>query len=114
MKIGNEASVPRREVKVEGAVGATIQWLIAEPDGAPNFAMRRFVIAPDGHTPYHSHDDEHEVFVLSGKGKAFYEGSSTEISTGSFVFIEGGAMHNFVNDGSEDLVFLCIIPNTKK
>ena len=53
----------------EGAKGVKIRWLIGEQDGAPNFAMRHFEVAPGGHTPHHSHDWEHEVFVLSGRGK---------------------------------------------
>ena len=46
-----------------GAKDTYVRWLITRKDGAKNFAMRRFTIGKDGHTPYHSHDDEH-VFLF--------------------------------------------------
>ncbi len=39
---------PAQEVAMEGAVGVKIRWLIGEQNGAPNFAMRHFEIAPGG------------------------------------------------------------------
>ncbi|MFH1179934.1 MAG: cupin, partial [Candidatus Bathyarchaeota archaeon] len=45
-----------------------IRWLINEKNGALNFAMRRFEVEPGGYTPYHTHDWEHEVYVLEGEG----------------------------------------------
>ncbi|MCK5833406.1 cupin domain-containing protein [bacterium] len=111
MKIGNERDVPKNDVLLKDAKGVKIQWLISGDDGAPNFAMRRFTIIPGGHTPYHSHAHEHEVFIIAGKGKAVYKNRSIEVIPGSFVFIDGGSMHNFVNDGDEDLIFLCMVPN---
>ena len=53
------------------AEGTFVQILI--PEG-PNFVLRVFTITPGGHTPLHSHPREHEVCVLSGKGRA--EGES--------------------------------------
>ncbi|MEZ6106968.1 MAG: cupin domain-containing protein [Pirellulaceae bacterium] len=69
MKVRSIESVPTQEVDMPGATGCQVQWLIGEKDGAPNFAMRRFMVAPGGHTPRHHHPYEHEVFVLSGHGE---------------------------------------------
>ena len=55
---------------MEGAAGCRVRWLIGEGDNAPNFAMRKFEVAPGGHTPRHFHDYEHEVYVLAGKERS--------------------------------------------
>ena len=60
IKIEHHKNIAPEAVEVEGARGVTIQWLISSADGAPNFA--RFVVEPDGHTPYHSH--AHDVHPL--------------------------------------------------
>jgi len=51
------------------AKNTTVRWLIAEKEGAPNFHMRLFEVAPGGSTPHHSHDWEHEIFIVEGAGK---------------------------------------------
>ena len=51
---------------MEGAVGAKVQVLLGPDDKAPTMAMRVFELAANGHTPYHSHDFEHEVMILTG------------------------------------------------
>jgi len=56
-------------VAEEDAKGVTIRVLMGENVGAPTFTMRRFEIAPGGHTPFHAHAWEHEVYILSGTGK---------------------------------------------
>ena len=47
------------KVQAAGAVGVEIQWLLDDKVGTPNFAMRRFLVEPEGQTPYHTHDWEH-------------------------------------------------------
>ena len=48
----------------KGVKDMKVRWLISKVDGAENFAMRLFEIQPGGHSPYHQHDWEHEVFIL--------------------------------------------------
>jgi quercetin dioxygenase-like cupin family protein len=49
---------------------ASLRWLVAEKDGARNFAMRVIEIKRRGDKiPLHTHNYEHETFVISGKGK---------------------------------------------
>jgi len=102
--------VERNEVEVEGAEGVYIRWLISEETGAPNFAMREFTIEAGGRTPYHSHDWEHEVYVLAGNGTVVSEEEETQLLPGSVVFVPGGEMHNFKNAGAEPFRFLCLVP----
>lgn len=102
--------VPKKPVETEGAVGVEIQVLISPEQGAPTFVLRRFEIAPGGHTPYHKHDWEHEVFVLAGKGGLVGESGETPLEADKSVFVAPNEMHNFKNNGDTPFVFLCIVP----
>lgn len=84
--------------------------LIAREDGAPNFAMRLFEIAPGGQTPLHIHSNEHEVFVLEGEGTVWREGKDVPIPPGTAVFVPGGEKHCFKNSGNAAFRFLCLVP----
>jgi quercetin dioxygenase-like cupin family protein len=98
------------ESPVEGAVGTNIRWLISPKSGAKNFAMRYFRVEPDGSSPKHRHPYEHEVFVVHGRGKLFLVDRSYDISQGCFSLIPENELHQFINDGDEDLEFICMIP----
>ncbi len=110
-KVSHIDRVPLEKVDMQGAKDTYIQWLITKDDGAPNFAMRRFVVRPGGYSPLHSHPYEHEVYVLSGNGEVQIGDISYDLQAGSFVLVPPGETHQFRNTGQEDLVFLCIIPN---
>ena len=102
-----------KTVTEPGARGVTIRVLMGENVGAPTFTMRHFEIAPGGATPYHTHPWEHEVYVLSGKGKARRKGGETEVGPGSFVYVAPDEEHNFENAGDAPFSFLCVIPAAK-
>ncbi len=110
MIIRKYTDVEAEDVKMEEASGVKKRVLISEADGAPNFIMRRFTIEPGGHTPYHTHPWEHELYVLSGTGQVRLGETSHEISAGTVVLVLPDEEHNFVNIGSGPLDFLCIIP----
>ena len=99
------------KVEIEGAVGVRIQWLIDESRGAPNFAMRRFIIEPGGQTPFHTHDWEHEVWVLRGRGLLVTDEGEREIGPDVAIFIEAGERHQFCALPEGSLDFLCLVPN---
>lgn len=102
--------VMSEEVAGEDYKGVTVRWLITEDDGAENFAMRFFEVEPGGYTAFHSHDWEHEVFILGGKGLVVCGDCQKEVSQGYVVFIPANAKHCFKNPGEERLSFLCLIP----
>ena len=74
MKIDKSSNVSRSSVEMAGAEGVDIRRLVSRDDGAPNFAMRMFELAPGGHTPLHAHPHEHEVFIVEGEGVFVFEG----------------------------------------
>jgi quercetin dioxygenase-like cupin family protein len=94
----------------EPAKGVKVRWLINEKHGAPNFAMRRFEVEPGGKTPYHTHEWEHEVYILEGSGVANNVNGEESFKKGDVFLVEPNEEHNFVNTGNETLVFLCMIP----
>jgi quercetin dioxygenase-like cupin family protein len=112
MKVERSANVTKKPVEVDGADGVEIRWLISKEDGAPNFAMRMFEIQPGGHTPYHQHPHEHEVFVVAGQGVVVDEGQERRIAPEDIVFVPGGTTHNFKNTGDAVLRLLCLIPTS--
>ncbi len=99
------------EVK-EGAKDTYVQWLITEKDGAKNFFMRLFTIEPGGYTPLHSHNWEHEVFILEGEGKVMSNGKEMLFKSGDVIFIPPNEGHQFLNTGKNSLRFICLVPKT--
>ena len=112
MKNYHYSKVENQDVP-EPAKGVKIRWLINEKNGAPNFAMRRFEVEPGGYTPYHTHNWEHEVYVLEGEGVPASSVGDSKIGPGSVVLVEPGEEHSFKNTGRKTMVFLCLIPITK-
>ncbi len=110
MKITHYTALPTTTFSGEMVKNVTGCVAIGKADGAKNFCMRVFTIEPQGFTPRHSHGWEHEVFIYTGRGKVLCDGKWQEISKGYAVFIPPEKEHQFVNEGEEDLVFVCLIP----
>jgi quercetin dioxygenase-like cupin family protein len=113
MHVANWDQIEGRSVTEAGAEGVTIRVLMGDNVSAPNFVMRRFEIAPGGHTPYHAHPWEHEVYVLGGRGRVRRKGGAADVGPGSFVYVPPDEEHAFENAGSGPFSFLCVIPATK-
>jgi quercetin dioxygenase-like cupin family protein len=94
----------------EPARGIAARVAIGKSDGAPNFCMRVFEIAPGGHTPKHSHDWEHEIFIHSGEGEVYGNGRWNPLASGNVLFIPANEEHQLKNTGKELLVAVCVIP----
>jgi len=104
--------IPEQPVDMEGAQGVTVRWLLANDQGARNFHMRRFTVAPGGQTPRHAHGYEHEVYVLEGRGE-LWDGPAGEwraLQPGDVVLAPADEEHQFRASADEGLVFLCSIP----
>jgi quercetin dioxygenase-like cupin family protein len=112
MKIEKSSNISKSPVKADGAKDVTIRWLISKEDGAENFAMRLFELAPGGNTPLHTHPHEHEVFVIEGQGVFVYQGQKHPFVAEYAIFVPGNQQHQFINTGDSTLRMLCIIPTT--
>src|SRR5262245_8213453 len=112
MKVAHHKSVPAKPVEMEGAHACTVRWLLGTAEGTPTFAMREFEVAPGGYTPRHSHDYEHEVFVLEGNGIVVEGNKEHQFSAGDVIFVQPNEVHQFRNTSSKPVRFLCLIPNS--
>lgn len=111
MKVLHHTNVELENVTMDGAEGVKVRWVIAKDDSAPNFAMRIFEVEKEGHTPYHTHPYEHEVYVLEGKGILKFEDKEHPFEEGCVIFVDPGKQHGFYNTGNSTLKFICVIPH---
>ncbi len=98
------------DVQMDGALGAKMRMLVGPDEGAANFHMRQFEVAPGGHTPHHCHDYEHEILILSGEGTAKSEQGDRPIKAGDVLHVPPNEKHQFINGGDSPLKFICLIP----
>ncbi len=83
--------------------------MVGRDDGAPHFSMRQFIVDPGGHSPHHSHDYEHEVYIVEGTGTVLLEGKENPIRQGDVVYVPADEVHQF-KAGEQGLRFLCLVP----
>ena len=100
--------LPPEILGIKGSHLMSIRPLINNRDGAQGFSMSLLSLSPSGHTPSHRHQREEEVFVKSGTGMIRTETGEFRICQGSTVYIAPDEIHQFVNDGPEDLELLCL------
>lgn len=95
---------------VKSGEKTTLQVLIPFTEG-PNFAMRRFIMELGGGMPEHTNTVEHEQYVLQGHATIGIGDQVFDVHAGDVVFIPEGIPHWYRNIGTENFVFLCLIPN---
>lgn len=99
--------------EVDRSHGASIQILIGPEDEAPRFFTRRFRLAPGGRIPCHRHATiEHEQYVLAGEMVLSLDEVERTVRAGDAIYIPEKVAHWYENRGSEDCVFLCMVPRT--
>ena len=110
MKITDDLELSPRLLQGDGVSGVTKQVLIGPEQGSGNIALRRFIVAPGGYTPWHSHPFEHVVRVEAGAGEVRDEsGQWHPLAAGKSVFVPADEQHQFRNAGARPFVFLCIV-----
>ncbi|MCB1763309.1 MAG: cupin domain-containing protein [Gammaproteobacteria bacterium] len=110
MKITRLEECAAMPVNMQGVQDAIKQVPIGKADGAPNFSIRVFTIAPGGHTPHHSHDSEHLNYILEGSGELLDGDNPRAISQGDYILVRPQEKHQYRNTGSTPLKFLCMVP----
>ena len=98
----------------DGASKLKVRLLITKDIGAPNFAMRLFEMQPGGYSPLHTHDWEHEVFILEGEGTVIGKEGEKEFKPGDAVFVPPNEKHQFKNTGKKLVKFICLVPYHEK
>ncbi|ACR78978.1 MULTISPECIES: cupin domain-containing protein [Kosmotoga] len=90
--------------------GVEKRILIGEKHNAPNFVMRLFTVKPGGYSPRHSHDWEHEVFIVKGEATVVTPEGEIKVSAGSYVYVPKNVEHQFKNETEDILEFICVVP----
>jgi quercetin dioxygenase-like cupin family protein len=102
-------------VRELGAKQTTHRKLIDTPDGADRFVLTEFEVEPDGSTPPHHHDWEHEIYVLEGQMGLVLpaEGRSEQVKEGDAIFIPRNEPHGFVTGPGQRCRFLVVAPSER-
>jgi quercetin dioxygenase-like cupin family protein len=95
---------------VDAADGLSKGVLVNEDHGAPNLALRRFVLDPGATVPEHTNEIEHEQHVLAGEYVVGIGDTEYSVSAGDTVHIPAGTVHWYRNDADSEGVFLCAVP----
>ena len=103
-----------REVAADTEIPGVALRIVISAEEAPRFSMRVFEVAAGASTPFHTHDWEHEVFVLSGRGEVRGADGQRQLSANDAVFVPPGEEHCFTNTGDEVFRFVCCIPHARQ
>ena len=96
--------------EVTAGVATETQVLIGADDGAPNFAMRRFIMGPGGGMPRHTNTVEHEQYVLRGRARIGIGEEVHEVGPDDVLYIPAGVPH-YYQVVPAPFEFLCMVPN---
>jgi len=102
-----------KDVAIEEVLAGTktTRQVLISPAEGPNFAMRKFSIAPGGGMPMHTNTVEHEQLVLNGSADVVIGDEKFVAKKDDVVFIPAGIPHSYTALGNEPFEFLCIVPN---
>ncbi len=102
------ADVARSEVAAGTATERQI--LIGAGDGAPHFALRRFIMGAGGGMPRHTNTVEHEQYVLRGRARVTVGDTVHEVGPDDVLYIPAGTPHDY-RVIEAPFEFLCMVPN---
>ncbi len=98
------------QVETRHLPGRDLKWLFTPETGLSEaFSMNVVVIKPaTAVKPAHSHPQKEEVvYITSGRGEAWIDGSVYPIHTGTAVLFPKGSVHMLRNTGEEDMKVVC-------
>lgn len=115
MKRVHRTQVKAEIVREPGAKEATHRKLIDTPDGADRFVLTEFEVAPNGSTPPHFHEWEHEIYVIEGSMGLVMpdKGRTEQVGPGDAVFIPRNEPHGFVTGPDQTCRFLVVAPTER-
>ena len=100
-----------KEVKGTEVVPGVVMRVVAGPaEGAPTFVMRIFEIESGCGTPHHTHDWEHEMFVIVGQGVLKSGNTERPLGEGDVITVLANEQHSVLNAGKDMLRVICVVP----
>ena len=111
-KVVKEANARPLNIEEPGAEGMTMKWLTADDnERSPRYCIRKVVLEPEGRTPPRQTEWEHQLYVVSGRGRLIEEELETKLHSGSTVLVRPNLWFRIVNAGAEKFEYLDIIPS---
>ncbi len=110
MIISHISNLDGKKIENKEVKDVMMKVLVSPKEGWNGYVMRVFEISEGGHTPRHTHPWEHINYIISGEGILHYEGKDNKIFAGSYACVPENTLHQFINTGKENLVFICIVP----
>ena len=111
---GGKATVRRADAierkSVAAGTATEMQMLVGPADGAPNFALRRFIMGENGGMPRHTNEVEHEQYVLKGRARITIGDEVHEVAAGNTLYIPARVPHSY-EVLEAPFEFLCVVPN---
>jgi quercetin dioxygenase-like cupin family protein len=89
--------------------GVTVRRFISRQDGSHNMEARYFELLPGATSNFESHNYEHAVLVLRGRGSICLGEEVSPIQFGDAIFVEADQIHQFRASEGEALGFLCTV-----
>jgi quercetin dioxygenase-like cupin family protein len=106
--VKRSSGVDRMEIKAGNAT--QMQLLLGPADGAPNFAMRRFIMGSGGGMPRHTNSVEHQQWVLRGRARIGLGDEVHEVGPEDVLYIPAGVPH-YYEVIEAPFEFLCMVPD---
>ena len=102
-------STMERDIKEKFKGGEGRLGMKAQDDG--NVRIMELTLEPGASIGMHTHVEDSEiVYILSGTGKAIYDGAEERLSAGICHYCPTGHTHSIMNDGTEELRFFAVVP----
>jgi quercetin dioxygenase-like cupin family protein len=89
--------------------GVTVRRFISKRDASHNLEVRYFELEPGAVSNHESHNYEHAVLILRGRGSARLGDQDHPIAFGDAVFVSSDEVHQFRADAGETLGFMCAV-----
>ena len=68
-------------------------------------------LVPGASIGIHTHEGNSEtIFIISGKGKVYYDGGYETVTAGQCHYCPMGHEHSLINDSDADLTFYAVVP----
>lgn len=89
--------------------GVTVQRFISRRDGSNHLELRYFELAPGAASNHESHNYEHAVLILRGRGAVRLGSGLHPIQSGDVIFVSANEIHQFFAAEDEALGFMCAV-----
>jgi uncharacterized cupin superfamily protein len=102
--------INEKDIETIALPGRDLKWLVTPEMNQSDQLAFNVVNIKSGNTvkPAHSHKNHEEmVYILSGSGKAYIDGTVYAIEAGTAILFSAGSIHMLRNSGDVDMKVAC-------